>query len=81
MLPNVSKAEIVVICSSDDEYMVYAPEIYSSLKDKAIIVIAGNPASADELRSIGIENFIHIKTNVTDTLRDFNRKLGISPLK
>ena len=71
------KADIVVICSSDEEYMSFAPEIYDSLKEKAIIVVAGNPASIDELKSKGLENFIHMRSNVIEMLAEFNNKLGI----
>lgn len=72
-----SKADIVVICSSDEEYMSFSPEIFNSLKDKAIVVIAGNPASAAELRSIGIDQFIHMRSDVPQTLRFINERLGI----
>ena len=72
-----SGAEIVVICSSDEEYLVFAPDIFMRLKDSAIIVIAGNPASIDELKAKGLENFIHIRSNVVETLKEFNIKLGI----
>jgi methylmalonyl-CoA mutase len=72
-----SGADIVVICSSDDEYQQFAPELFNKLKEKAIIVIAGNPACAEELKSKGLENFIHLKSNVIQTLSDFNMKLGI----
>jgi methylmalonyl-CoA mutase len=72
-----SKADIVVICSSDEEYLLFAPEIYNSLKNKAIIVIAGNPAGIDELKSKGLENFIHVRSNVIEVLTGFNKKLGI----
>ena len=67
----------MVICSSDEEYPLFAPEILMQLKDKAIIVVAGNPACADELKAKGIENFIHLRSNVTDILTDFNERLGI----
>jgi len=73
-----SQADIVVICSSDEEYAVYAPEIFASLKDKSLIVIAGNPPSADELRSKGIDTFIHVRSDVMEILSSFNRRLGIS---
>jgi methylmalonyl-CoA mutase len=73
-----AKAEIVVICSSDDEYSLLAPEIHNRLKDKAIIVVAGNPASIDELKSKGLENFIHVRSNVIEILKDFNKRLGIN---
>jgi methylmalonyl-CoA mutase len=73
-----SNADIVVICSSDEEYSLYAADIYTSLKDKAIVVIAGNPPSADDLRSKGLDHYIHIKSNVPETLAYFNNRLGIN---
>lgn len=73
-----SKADIVVICSSDDEYTLFAPDIYTRLKDKAIVVVAGNPASIEELKSRGLKHFIHMKSNVTETLKYFNARLGIT---
>jgi methylmalonyl-CoA mutase len=72
-----SKAEIVVICSSDEEYPQYAPKIFEELKEKAIVVIAGNPACIEELKAIGIDNFIHVRSNLIETLTEFNKKLGI----
>jgi methylmalonyl-CoA mutase len=72
-----SKPDIVVICSSDEEYPQTAPEIFMKLKDKAIVVIAGNPACSEELKSKGIDNFIHVRSNVIETLTEFNRKLEI----
>ena len=72
-----SKADIVVICSSDEEYPVLAPEVFNKLKDRAIIVVAGNPACVDELKSKGLEHFIHVKSNVITTLTEFHNKLGI----
>jgi methylmalonyl-CoA mutase len=72
-----SKADIVIICSSDEEYLLFAPDIYNSLKDKAIIVVAGNPACAEELKTKGLSNFIHVRSNVIEILTGFNNMLGI----
>ncbi len=72
-----SKAEIVVICSSDEEYMLFASEISEAMKGNAIVVIAGNPASAEELKSLGLELFIHLRSDVPEMLRNFNRLLGV----
>ena len=69
------KADVVVLCSSDDEYAQYAPEAFKALDGKALFVVAGAPACMDELKAQGIENFIHVKVNVLDTLIDFNAKL------
>ncbi len=73
-----NKADIVVICSSDEEYADIVPGIYEKLKDKAIVVVAGYPkAIIDRLKSKGINNFIHLKSNVLETLRNYQQKLGI----
>ena len=72
-----SKADIVVICSSDDEYAEYAIPAYKAIGNKAIFIVAGAPACMPELQQAGIENFIHVRVNILDTLRELNRKLGI----
>ena len=68
-------ADVVVLCSSDDEYAQYAPEAFKALAGKAEFVVAGAPACMAELQAEGIENFIHVKVNVLDTLKGFNEKL------
>ncbi|NDW17582.1 methylmalonyl-CoA mutase small subunit [Dysgonomonas sp. 216] len=72
-----AKADIIVLCSSDDEYATYAPEAHKLVQGKAHFVVAGAPASMDELKAQGIEHFINVRSNVLDTLRTFNAKLGI----
>lgn len=72
-----AKADITVICSSDDEYTTLAPEIFEKTAGRSIVVVAGNPASADELKSKGIKHFIHVKTNVLETLKVFQAETGI----
>lgn len=68
-------ADIVVLCSSDDEYATFAPEAFRLLDGKAEFVVAGAPACADDLKAIGIENFINVRSNVLETLQAFNNKL------
>ncbi len=68
-------ADVVVLCSSDDEYAQFAPEAYKELNGRAEFVVAGAPACMDELKAQGIENFIHVRVNVLDTLNGFNAKL------
>ena len=68
-------ADIVVLCSSDDEYGTYAIPAYKALNDKALFVIAGAPACMDELQEAGIEHFIHVRVNVLETLQSFNKIL------
>ena len=66
------KSEIVVICSSDDEYATIVPEIYKELHAKTNIVVAGHPECIDQLKAIGIQHFVHLKSNVLDTLNQFS---------
>ncbi len=70
-----SKADIVVLCSSDDEYATLAPEAYKYLNGRAQFVVAGAPACTDELKAVGINDFVHVRCNVLDTLRDFNNRI------
>ena len=70
-------ADIVVICSSDDEYAEYAIPAFQYLNGRAMYVVAGAPACSEDLKAAGIENFIHVKSNQLETLRAYNAKLGI----
>lgn len=70
-------ADIVVLCSSDDEYSEAAP-LAKDLLDTEILVIAGAPKCADELKAKGIENFINVRSNVLEELKGYNVKLGIA---
>ena len=70
-------ADIVVICSSDDEYAEYAIPAFQYLNGRAMYVVAGAPACAEDLKAAGIENFINVKSNQLETLKAYNAKLGI----
>ena len=72
-----AQADIVVICSSDDEYAQYAVPAYELLKDKVLFIVAGAPACMEELKAVGIENFIHVRCNVLEPLKSYNETLGI----
>ncbi len=69
------EADIVVICSSDDEYATLAPEAFKALDGRAEFVVAGAPACSEELQAVGITNFINVRSNVLETLQAFNAKL------
>ena len=70
-----AKADIVVLCSSDDEYAEYAVPAFKALNGRAMFIVAGAPACMDELKAAGIENFIHVRVNVLETLKEFNKIL------
>lgn len=71
-----AKADIIVLCSSDDEYATYAPEAWKKLQGaKELFIVAGAPACMEDLQKLGIENFINVRSNVLETLKKFNKQL------
>ena len=77
-----SKSEIVVICSSDEEYKTLAVEIANQLKTlnpNIKIIVAGYPKPiVEELLAAGIDDFVHVKTNVLETLKKYQQLLGVN---
>ena len=68
-------ADSVVLCSSDDEYAEYAVPAFKYLNDRAMFIVAGAPACMEDLKAEGIENFIHVRCNVLETMKEYNAKL------
>ena len=74
-----ANADIVVLCSLDEEYAQLAPEAKELLGSEKILVVAGYPKNImEDLKARGISNFIHIKSNVLETLRKFQKELKIN---
>lgn len=79
---EVSKAaaDLIVLCSSDSEYLQFAEELMPMLKQRgsnARVVIAGNPSTIDQLRQLGIIEFIHLRSNAVKLLARLQKLLGI----
>ena len=72
-------AEIVVLCSSNEEYATLAPALRSALDamgHTALMIIAGNPeALAPDLPA---DAFIHRGSPLLNTLADLQARLGIT---
>ena len=75
---RAQKADIVCLCSSDDEYAEYGPQAYDELKGEIPLVIAGAPACMEDLKAKGIEHFVHVRCNVLETMQGFSKLLGIT---
>lgn len=70
------KPEIVVICSSNEEYKDIAEPIYNALVDEAVVVLAGYPKKQlDRLKGIGLTNFVHVNSNLLDELKKYQKLL------
>lgn len=76
---QATNADIVVLCSSDDEYAEITETVCKGLKGKVkSIVLAGYPKEMVETyKGYGIDEFIHVKTNVLDSLTQFQKLFGI----
>jgi methylmalonyl-CoA mutase len=74
-----ANADIVTVCSSDEEYATFGVAVAQQVKAArahTFVVIAGNPTeSMEALKTAGADDFIHVKTNVLNTLRAYNDKL------
>jgi len=78
-----SGSEIVVLCSTDDTYPGLVAPFCAAVKNKRkdlTIVLAGYPQEHIEaFRTAGVEEFIHIRSNVLETLRSLLEKKGVRP--
>ena len=72
-----SGADVVVLCSSDDEYAELTEPVCRALKGKVkSLVLAGFPKEMVETyKGYGIDEFIHVKTNVLECLTNFQKQL------
>jgi methylmalonyl-CoA mutase len=80
-LASDQNADVVVLCSSDDDYAAigesFAQTFKSKLGDKKL-VLAGYPADiVDKLKNAGFDEFVHLKSNAIETLRSLQTQLNI----
>jgi methylmalonyl-CoA mutase len=73
-------ADLIVLCSSDSEYLALAAELFPLMREnnhRAKIAVAGNPQSADQLRALGVTEFIHMRSNAVEVLSAIQQQIGI----
>jgi methylmalonyl-CoA mutase len=69
-------ADLIVLCSSDPEYLAFAQEVCPVVK--VPVLVAGNPKEQMEaLEAAGVRGFIHIFSDLTQTLTEWQDKLGM----
>ncbi|MFQ5569019.1 MAG: methylmalonyl-CoA mutase family protein [Rhodothermales bacterium] len=75
------QVDIVVLCSSDDDYQTAIPKLAEIVKSEVrplFLVVAGYPkASIHALKSAGVDDFIHRGQNLLETLSSYQERLGI----
>lgn len=76
-----SKAEIIVFCSSDEEYASITNDVCKKIKaalPNTQLIVAGNPATINEqLQQAGITDFISVRSNVLAVLEKYQQLFGI----
>ena len=73
-------ADLLVLCSSDQEYLELATKVTTDMKAlgrTTPVIVAGNPDSAEQMRAAGVEDFIHIRSNPIEVLTSWQQRLGI----
>jgi methylmalonyl-CoA mutase len=74
---QLEPADLVVLCSSDAEYLALAQEIVTQVQ--VPVIVAGNPKEQiDALKAAGVAGFVHIFSNLVDTLTEWQNKLGVA---
>ncbi len=78
-----SDAEIVVLCSTDDTYPGLVAPFCAAVKEcrkDLTIVLAGYPQEhIAAFRAAGVEEFIHLRSDVLETLSSLLEKKGVRP--
>ena len=76
-----AEADVIVVCSSDAEYTALATELIGKLRAtgrKTPVVVAGYPAEAmDALKQAGVADFVHVRSNLVETLTAWQQRLGM----
>jgi methylmalonyl-CoA mutase len=71
-----TNADLVILCSSDPEYVAFAQEVCAAVK--VPVIVAGNPKDQIEaLKAAGVQGFIHIANDAVETLTDWQNRLGV----
>jgi methylmalonyl-CoA mutase len=71
-----SDADLIVLCSSDPEYLALAQEVCPKVKQP--VVVAGDPkAQLEQIKAAGVQGFIHLRTDAIAALTEWEARLGI----
>jgi len=77
-----SGANIAVICSTDKTYPDIVPPLCRGIKEikpGMTVLVAGYPKDyIDAFKECGVDDFIHIRSNVLDMLEKLQKKAGVT---
>jgi methylmalonyl-CoA mutase len=70
------QADLIVLCSSDAEYLDFARDVCP--RASVPVIVAGHPKEQIEaLREAGVAGFVHLFSNIVETLAEWQQRLGI----
>jgi methylmalonyl-CoA mutase len=72
--------DLIVLCSSDAEYLALTMELVSRLTAhgrSTPVLVAGNPETIEQLKAAGVADFIHIRSNPIELLAKWQNNLGV----
>ena len=75
-----TEADVIVLCSSDSEYPALVGELMTKLKGakrERPVIVAGNPESVPQLKAAGVTDFVHVRSNLVETLKGWQDRLGV----
>ncbi len=71
-----TNACLIVLCSSDAEYLTFAKEVCP--KVSVPVLVAGNPKEQIEaLKAAGVQGFVHMQSDMIGTLTEWQNRLGM----
>lgn len=72
---KIEPADLIVLCSSDPEYLPFAQEVVS--RTKAPVIVAGNPKNHIEaLKAAGVKDFVYVGVNAVEVLSKWQEALS-----
>lgn len=71
------EADLLVLCSSDPEYLALAQRVCPQVS--APVIVAGNPKDQSAaLEAAGVAGFVHVQSDAVQTLETWQDRLGVS---
>ena len=69
-------ADLIILCSADSGYLAFAQDVCPRVK--VPVLVAGNPKDQiAALQAAGVKGFVHVFSDVVDTLTEWQNKLGM----
>ena len=73
-----SQADVVVICSSDEDYnesAVAFVKAFRALNNTKVLLLAGAPSNIDELTEAGLDGVVNMRSDVISTIASIQKKI------